>query len=160
MTFSEQAIKTEVLIIGSGIAGSFAAIRARELGAEVLVVEQGEAGFVGRSSTGTNINRVVLPEDDHDEALRGSVLQTDYMLDQEYAKECIDESYDRFQEILAMGGDYERNWDGSIKWMMMETDVAGFRQRQATWSPSGPISTCTNLSPLPRPPGSSSAAGP
>lgn len=43
MTFSEQAIKTEVLIIGSGIAGSFAAIRARELGAEVLVVEQGEA---------------------------------------------------------------------------------------------------------------------
>lgn len=137
MVFSEQTIKTEVLIIGSGIAGSFAAIRAREPGAEVLVVDQGEAGFVGRSSTGTNINRVVLPEDDHDEALRGSVLQTDYMLDQEYGKECIDESYDRFREILAMGGDYERNWDGSIKWMMMETDVAGFRQRQAIWSPFG-----------------------
>ena len=137
MTYSEQTIKTEVLIIGSGIAGSFAAIRARELGAEVLVVDQGEAGFVGRSSTGTNINRVVLPEDDHEAALRGSVLQLDYMLDQEYAEECINESYDRFQEILAMGGDYERNWDGSIKWMMMETDVAGFKQRQAIWSPFG-----------------------
>ena len=137
MTFSEQTIKTEVLIIGSGIAGSFAALRARELGAEVLVVDQGEPGFVGRSSTGTNINRVVLPEDDHEEALRGSVLQLDYMLDQEYAKECIDESYDRFQEILAMGGDYERGWDGKIKWMMMDTDVAGFKQRQAIWSPFG-----------------------
>lgn len=137
MTVTEQTIKTEVLVIGSGIAGSFAAIRARELGAQVLVLDQGEPGFVGRSSTGTNINRVVLPEDDHEEALRGSVLQLDYMLDQEYAKECIDESYDRFQEILAMGGDYERNWDGSVKWMMMETDVAGFKQRQAIWSPFG-----------------------
>lgn len=132
-----QSFKTEVLIIGAGIAGSFAAIRARELGADVLVVEQGEAGFVGRSSTGTNINRVVLPEDDHDEALRGSVFQTDYMLDQEYGRECIDESHDRFQEILAMGGDYERGWDGKIKWMMMDTDVAGFKQRQAIWSPFG-----------------------
>ena len=111
--------------------------RARELGAEVLVVEQGEPGFVGRSSTGTNVNRVVLPEDDHEEALRGSVLQTDYMLDQEYAAELIDESYDRFQEILSMGGDYERGWDGGIKWMMMDTDVAGFRQRQAIWIPFG-----------------------
>ena len=133
---SEQAIRTEVLVVGAGIAGTFAAIRARELGAEVLVVEQGEPGFVGRSSTGTNVNRVVLPEDDHEEALRGSVLQTDYMLDQEYAAELIDESYDRFQEILSMGGDYERGWDGGIKWMMMDTDVAGFRQRQAIWSPS------------------------
>lgn len=137
MAFSEQTIQTEVLIIGAGIAGSFAALRARELGAEVLVVEQGEAGFVGRSSTGTNINRVVLPEDDHDEALRGSVLQTDYMLDQEYGKECIDESYNRFQEMLSMGANYDRGWDGQIKWMMMETDVAGFRQRQAIWSPFG-----------------------
>ncbi|MCD8388769.1 MAG: FAD-binding protein [Oscillospiraceae bacterium] len=137
MAFSEQTIKTEVLIIGSGIAGSFAALRARALGVDVLVVDQGEAGFVGRSSTGTNVNRVVLPEDDHDEALRGSVLQTDYMLDQEYGAECIEESYDRFQEILAMGGDFERDWSGNIKWMMMETDVAGFRQRQAIWSPFG-----------------------
>lgn len=134
---SEQTIRTEVLVVGAGIAGTFAAIRARELGAEVLVVEQGEPGFVGRSSTGTNVNRVVLPEDDHEEALRGSVLQTDYMLDQEYAAELIDESYDRFQEILSMGGDYERGWDGGIKWMMMDTDVAGFRQRQAIWSPFG-----------------------
>lgn len=133
MAYSGQTVTTDVLIIGAGIAGSFAAISARARGAEVLVLEQGVAGFVGRSSTGTNIMRIVLPEDDHEAALRGSVLQTDYMLDQEYAEECINETYDRFQEILSMDG----GWDGGIKWIMMPTDVAGFQQRQTIWNPSG-----------------------
>lgn len=137
MDFKEQIYTTDVLIIGGGIAGSFAAIKARKKGAQVLVLEQGVAGFHGRTSYGTNIMRCVLPEDDHEEALRGSVLQTDYMLDQEYGRECIDESYTIISEIMEMGGDFDRGWDGKIKWMMMETDVAGFRQRQAIWKPFG-----------------------
>lgn len=137
MNINERSYKCDVLIIGAGIAGAFAAIKAREMGVNVLVLEQGVAGFHGRTSYGTNIMRCVLPEDDHDEALRGSVLQTDYMLDQEYGKECIDESYDIVSEILKMGGNFDRGWDGKIKWMMMETDVAGFKQRQAIWNPFG-----------------------
>ncbi len=137
MTVNEKTITTDVLVIGSGIAGCFASIRAAELGVKVIVAEQGASGFHGRTSTGTNITRVVLPEDDHDAALRGTVLQTDYMIDQEYCEEAINENYDRFQDVLKMGGDFERGWDGNIKWIMQVTDVQGFIQRQAIWKPFG-----------------------
>lgn len=137
MTITEQTITTDVLVVGSGIAGCFASVRAAELGAKVIVAEQGASGFHGRTSMGTNVTRVVLPEDDHDAALRGTVLQTDYMVDQEYAEEAIAETYDRFQDVLKMGGDFERGWDGKIKWMLQETDVEGFIQRQAIWKPFG-----------------------
>ena len=138
MAYNEQIISTDVLIIGGGIAGAFAAIKAREQGdVDVLVLEQGVAGFQGRASYGTNIMRCVLPEDDIDYAVWGSTLQTDFMLDQEYARDCIEESPKIINDILEMGGDFDRGWDGKIKWMKMVTDVAGFYQRQAIWSPFG-----------------------
>jgi len=132
-----NTITTDVLIIGSGIAGCFAAIRARECGADVIIAEQGVAGFHGRTSTGTNINRVVCPDDDFDAALKGTVLETDYMVDQEYAESAIAETWDRFRDMLAMGADFERDFKGNIKWMIMDTQYPEFKQRQAIWKPFG-----------------------
>ncbi len=134
---TETRISTDVLVIGSGIAGCFAAIHACREGASVTVVEQGEAGFVGRSAPGPNIQRVVLPEDDFDKALEGTVRQCGYMVDQEYADEVIRESNDRFQEELALGANVERDWNGEVKWMMMETQFPDFKQREAVWEPFG-----------------------
>jgi len=39
MNIPEQVLTTDVLVVGAGIAGSFAAIRAKELGANVVIVE-------------------------------------------------------------------------------------------------------------------------
>lgn len=133
----ERTITTDVLVIGSGIAGCFAAIHACRDGAAVTIVEQGEAGFVGRSAPGPNVQRVVLPEDGFDKALEGTVRQCDYMVDQEYADEIIRESKDRFEEELALGASVERGWDGKVKWMMMETQFPDFQQREAVWEPFG-----------------------
>lgn len=134
---TEEVLSTDVLIIGSGIAGCFAAINARQAGVDVMIVEQGEAGYVGRSAPGPNCQRVVLPEDDFDKALEGTVRQCDYMVDQEYADEIIRESNDRFEEELALGAGFERGWDGKIKWMMMDTQFEDFKQREAVWEPFG-----------------------
>lgn len=133
----ERTITTDVLVIGSGIAGCFAAIHACQGGAAVTIVEQGEAGFVGRSAPGPNVQRVVLPEDGFEKALEGTVRQCDYMVDQEYADEIIRESNDRFEEELALGANVERGWDGKVKWMMMETQFPDFQQREAVWEPFG-----------------------
>lgn len=133
----ERTITTDVLVIGSGIAGCFAAIHACRGGAAVTIVEQGEAGFVGRSAPGPNVQRVVLPEDGFEKALEGTVRQCDYMVDQEYADEIIRESSDRFEEELALGASVERGWDGKVKWMMMETQFPDFQQREAVWAPFG-----------------------
>ena len=133
----ERTITTDVLVIGSGIAGCFAAIHACRGGAAVTIVEQGEAGFVGRSAPGPNVQRVVLPEDGFEKALEGTVRQCDYMVDQEYADEIIRESNDRFEEELALGASVERGSDGKVKWMMMETQFPDFQQREAVWAPFG-----------------------
>lgn len=43
----ERVYETDVLVIGGGIAGCFSAIRAREEGADVLMVDKGYAGKAG-----------------------------------------------------------------------------------------------------------------
>jgi succinate dehydrogenase/fumarate reductase flavoprotein subunit len=45
-------LKTDVLIIGGGIAGCMAAIRASELGADVLIVEKANTRRSGCAATG------------------------------------------------------------------------------------------------------------
>ena len=38
---STREIKTDILIVGGGLAGCFAAIRAKQLGADVVLVDKG-----------------------------------------------------------------------------------------------------------------------
>ena len=137
MEINEQRIETDVLVIGAGIAGTFAAIKALEDGKKVVIAEQNVSGFVGKTSMGANIHRVVLPEDDHEMALKGTVLQTDYMIDQEYAEEAIAETYDRFMDVINMGSDFKRNFRKQVDWMIMDTQFPEFKQRQAIWQPYG-----------------------
>lgn len=137
MTVTEHIITTDVLVVGAGIAGCFAAIRALELGAKVTIAEQNVSGFVGKTSMGTNIHRVVLPDDDHEAALKGTVLQCDYMVDQEYAEGAIAETYDRFQDVIRMGAAFRQDFRGQIDWMIMDTQYPEFKQRQAIWQPYG-----------------------
>lgn len=137
MEIVEKRIETDVLVIGAGIAGTFAAIRALGEGMKVTIAEQNVSGFVGKTSMGANIHRVVLPEDDHEAALKGTVLQTDYMIDQEYAEEAIAETYDRFMDVINMGSDFKRGFRGQIDWMIMDTQFPEFKQRQAIWQPYG-----------------------
>lgn len=117
MKVSEHTVVTDVLVIGAGFAGCFAAIRARELGAKVLIVDAGKSGFSGASAIGTHITRVVLPDDDHEAALKASVIDSDYMVDQEYAEGVITESYDRFNQWLELGSNFVRDAKGEIDWI-------------------------------------------
>jgi succinate dehydrogenase/fumarate reductase flavoprotein subunit len=48
-------LDTDVLIVGGGIAGLMAAIRASELRAEVLVVEQGNPMYSGAGRAGQRV---------------------------------------------------------------------------------------------------------
>jgi len=58
----EEMIKTDVLCIGGGIAGLMAAIRASELGANVVVAEKGNARYSGRGRAGNDHFWCYIPE--------------------------------------------------------------------------------------------------
>jgi succinate dehydrogenase/fumarate reductase flavoprotein subunit len=62
MTLREEFVETDVLCIGGGIAGLMAAIRARELGVSVVVVEKGNALFSGRGRSGNDHFWCYIPE--------------------------------------------------------------------------------------------------
>ncbi|MFC2044879.1 FAD-dependent oxidoreductase [Chloroflexota bacterium] len=137
MKVSEQVLTTDVLVIGAGLAGCFAAIRAKELGADVVMVEQGKSGFSGMSAHGMQMLRVVLPEDDFDVAMAGTVLECEYMIDQEFLEVGMKETWDRFQDLLKFGINFRRDDSGQILWYFTDTIYPPFKQRFAVWEPAG-----------------------
>jgi len=58
----EKIIETDVLCVGGGIAGLMAAIRARELGEKVLLVEKANTLRSGSGGTGCDHFRAYIPE--------------------------------------------------------------------------------------------------
>lgn len=74
--FNEELIQTDVLCIGGGIAGLMAAIRARELGAEVIVAEKGNTLHSGRGRAGNDHFWCYIPE------VHGSDMEA-------FLKECL-----------------------------------------------------------------------
>ena len=46
---SENSVETDVLVIGGGMAGCFAAIKAKEQGVDVTLVDKGYAGKSGQT---------------------------------------------------------------------------------------------------------------
>jgi succinate dehydrogenase/fumarate reductase flavoprotein subunit len=73
---SVQTIESDVLCVGGGIAGLMAAIRAREMGASVVVAEKGNALYSGRGRSGNDHFWCYIPE------VHGSDIES-------FLKECL-----------------------------------------------------------------------
>lgn len=64
-------LKTDVLVIGGGIAGAFAAYKARQSGARVLLVDRSYFGRSGCSALASGVYPSYMPGDDVDDWVRG-----------------------------------------------------------------------------------------
>lgn len=62
MKLEIENIKTDVLCVGGGIAGLMAAIRARDLGADVIIAEKGVTRFSGSARIGNDHFWCYIPE--------------------------------------------------------------------------------------------------
>jgi len=132
---AENVVETDVLIIGGALAGCFAAIRAKELGADVLMVEAGRSGLCGMSVIGMMGLRVFHPDDDFDVAMEGTVVESEYMADQEAIAVVIRETWDRFQDLLKFGINFRKDEKGQIQWGSGITSLPWCVQRHAMWEP-------------------------
>ncbi len=63
-------LETDVLVIGGGIAGAFAAYRAREAGVRVLLVDRSYFGRSGCSALASGVYPAYMPGDDKDAWMR------------------------------------------------------------------------------------------
>ena len=118
---STKVVETDVVVVGAGAAGLFAAIRAKEAKVNVVVVEKAQSGFSGDSAYGAQYVRVMFPEDDLDKYAKQSIQWSDYLADQDLVYTVVRESYDRFQDLLKWGVEFMRDETGDIKAVVSDT---------------------------------------
>jgi len=126
---SEKIIETDVLVVGGGIAGVFAAVKAREQGADVILASKGRIGRSGQTPWATATG-YFNPDWGHklDEWLEQSYTRGEYIINREWTETIIKDSADRFQDFIDYGvaflkeenGEYEKEMkfgvSDAIKW--------------------------------------------
>ena len=107
-------IKADVLVIGGGLAGCFAAVAARKSGADVVLVDKNYVGRTGCSvyASGMGLHN---PEwgDDIEEWLEQYSRVGEYIVDRSWAKILLGDSYARHRDLVDWGFTYYKK-DGSV----------------------------------------------
>jgi len=111
----DTVVETDVLVIGGGIAGIFASVKARELGVDVTLVSKANIGRSGQSpwAHGT---MVVPPGSDDISAdlLKRAHIGGEYINNRVWTEIVIKESYARFQDYLSWGQPFLKDEKGDF----------------------------------------------
>jgi succinate dehydrogenase/fumarate reductase flavoprotein subunit len=129
MTNSHQ-IDTDVLVIGGGVAGIFAAIRANEKGAKVTLIDKSRVGKSGLSPfwEGTTAFDPAYVEQRGvtEKGLLGEVAQTEeYLSNMTYWKLWIDHSYENLKlgESIGMIGAKDNQRGPNMRQALVDRDI-------------------------------------
>lgn len=109
----ENLVETDILVVGGGIAGCFAAIKAKEEGAKVTLVDKGYVGRSGQTPFATDF-LVFNPEWGHDldEWMDQAYRLGEYLNNREWTEITFRESYDRYQDLLSWGIGFQNDENG------------------------------------------------
>jgi succinate dehydrogenase/fumarate reductase flavoprotein subunit len=113
-----EVISTDILIVGGGIAGLTAALKAKEEspGLNVLIVEKQTVGWAGAAPRGGMVIWVLSPEDDVDKLMKFHVSNHgQYINDQELLYDYASGAYGRIEKLAEWGVDMPRNAKGNIE---------------------------------------------
>lgn len=113
-----EVISTDMLIVGGGLAGLTAALKAKEESPElsVLIVEKQTVGWSGAAPRGGMVIWVLSPEDDVDKLMKFHVNNLGYYLnDQELLYEYASGAYERIEKLAEWGVEMPRNAKGNIE---------------------------------------------
>jgi len=105
----------DVLVIGGGIAASFAAIKAKEAGAEkVAMVCKGRVGCTGNSAFAAGVIHVCFPEDDLYDRVRRLSRSLAYIAQQDIIKDGLEHSFDLLKDMDSYGCDFVKDEKGNF----------------------------------------------
>jgi succinate dehydrogenase/fumarate reductase flavoprotein subunit len=116
---SERFFETDVLIIGGGIAGCFAAIKAKEKGVNVTLVDKGYVGKSG-SSAYPDTYCVFNPEWGHDLDAWMNYMNVggEYLNNREWTEIIFKDSYAMYQDLKSWGVQFLEENGEPIRWKM------------------------------------------
>ena len=101
---AEHHYESDVLVIGGGLAGCFAAIKAREQGVDVILVDKGYVGKTGGSPYAGDT--MVFNTDwghDLDAWMEQASVLGEYVNNRQWNEIVFSESYDRYQDLRSFG---------------------------------------------------------
>ncbi|HVP76844.1 MAG TPA: FAD-binding protein [Thermodesulfobacteriota bacterium] len=102
---TERVVETDVLVIGGGLGGMFAAIKARESRVGVTVVEKAYAGKSGGAAMGASWLAVFHPGWGHDFDTWMNFITGigEFLNHREWIEIIVKESYARYRDLVAWG---------------------------------------------------------
>ncbi|MDI7260149.1 MAG: FAD-binding protein [Thermodesulfobacteriota bacterium] len=123
-----EVIETDILVVGGGFGGLWAALRAAECGASVTLVDKSFAGKSGHSYFAGGAMMVLLPEDDLDKYVYDIVLGNEWLVDQEVVNAVFAGSYARLKDLERFGISFRKS-GGQYVW----TKARGTRNVKNLW---------------------------
>ena len=115
MIETKKITDIDVLVIGGGLAAAFAALKAKENGAErVVQVCKGRTGCTGNSAFAASVMHVCFPEDDPDDRLRRLARSLGYIAQQDLLRDHLEESYPLLKEMDGFGCGFFKNEKGDF----------------------------------------------
>ncbi len=112
---SIEVLQTDVLVIGGGFAGTWASLRAADLGASVTLVDKAYVSKSGASTMSGGITTCPLDTDDLDLWAREFIERGDYMCDQRWTYQLLEGQRERVKDYERWGVPISRAEDGSIR---------------------------------------------
>ncbi len=107
-------LKCDVLVVGGGLAGCWAAIKAKETASSVVLVERGKVSKSGKSAfSGAGI-LCPSPNDDLDAWRKEIVVRGSYLADQDVVDALLQEQPARIKDMEDWGLTYERDDKGNL----------------------------------------------
>ncbi|MEM2394576.1 MAG: FAD-dependent oxidoreductase, partial [Candidatus Bathyarchaeia archaeon] len=104
----EREVETDVLVIGGGIAGCFAAIKARERGLNVIIVDMGYAGYTGVTRQALLGFAVYNPKwgTDLNACIEAVSRKGEYLNDREWTEIIFKDSWKIYEDLVSWGADF------------------------------------------------------
>ena len=110
-----RIIETDVLVIGGGVAGLWAALRARESVKRVLIVDKGPRDWGGQASRSGGAMVAAVPPDEPEDFVKDLVYYYDALCDQELWSEIFKSSYGRLKDYERLGYEFITDTNGCLK---------------------------------------------
>jgi succinate dehydrogenase/fumarate reductase flavoprotein subunit len=110
-----DVLETDVLVIGGGFAGCWAALRAADLKATVTLVDKAYVSRSGASTMSGGITTCPLDSDDLDVWAEEFIVRGSYMCDQRWTYQLLEGQRERIKDYIRWNVPISRGPDGAIR---------------------------------------------
>ncbi len=110
-----ETIETDVLVLGGGFAGSWAAYRAADFAGSVVLVDKAHVSRSGASAISGGVTTCPMDDDNLDLWAEEFISRGGYMCDQDWTRQLLEGQRDRVRDYIEWGVPISREADGRIR---------------------------------------------